>query len=59
MIIGIKHALLLAAIAAVFELIPIFGPILSAVPAVLMALVDGGATTGFSRHRPLSHHSSV
>src|SRR4051812_14141538 len=47
MIIGIKHALLLAAIAAVFELIPVFGPILSAVPAVLLALVDGGTTQAF------------
>jgi predicted PurR-regulated permease PerM len=34
MVLGIKHALLLASIAAVFELIPVFGPILSAVPAI-------------------------
>ncbi len=47
MIFGVKHALLLAFIAALFELIPIFGPILSAVPAVLIALVDSGATQGF------------
>ena len=47
MILGIKHALLLACIAAAFELIPVFGPILAAVPAVLIALVDGGATQGF------------
>lgn len=47
MVLGVKHALLLASIAAVFELIPIFGPILSAVPAVLIALVDVGATQGF------------
>ncbi|MEI6494731.1 MAG: AI-2E family transporter, partial [bacterium] len=32
----IKYALSLALIAAVFELIPVFGPILSAVPAVLI-----------------------
>lgn len=32
----IKYALSLALIAAIFELIPIFGPILSAVPAVLI-----------------------
>jgi predicted PurR-regulated permease PerM len=43
MVFGIKHALLLASIAAIFELIPIFGPILAAVPAILMALVDVGA----------------
>lgn len=40
MILGIQHALLLASLAAVFELIPIFGPILSAIPAVLVAVVD-------------------
>jgi predicted PurR-regulated permease PerM len=43
MVLGIRHALLLASIAAVFEIIPIFGPILAAVPAVLMALVDVSA----------------
>jgi predicted PurR-regulated permease PerM len=47
MVLGVRHALLLASIAAAFELIPIFGPILAAVPAVLIALVDGGATDGF------------
>ncbi len=46
-IIGIKHALLLAVIAAVFELIPVFGPTLAAVPAVVVGFVDGGATIGF------------
>jgi predicted PurR-regulated permease PerM len=44
---GIKHALLLASVAAIFELIPIFGPILAAVPAILMAFVDGGAAQAF------------
>jgi predicted PurR-regulated permease PerM len=43
MILGIKHALLLASVAAIFELIPVFGPILSAVPAILIALVDVSA----------------
>lgn len=47
MILGVKNALLLASIAAIFELIPIFGPILAAVPAVLIAFVDGGATQVF------------
>ncbi|MCR4334505.1 MAG: AI-2E family transporter [Patescibacteria group bacterium] len=46
LILGIKHALLLATLAAIFELIPIFGPLLSAVPAILIAYVDGGVTTG-------------
>ncbi len=45
-ILGVKYALLLAVIAAVFELIPVFGPILSAIPAILIGFVDGGATTG-------------
>lgn len=47
MILGVKHALVLAVIAAVFEIIPVFGPTLSAVPAVTIAFVDGGATLGF------------
>lgn len=45
-ILGVKHALVLAVIAALFELIPVFGPTLSAVPAVTIAFVDGGATLG-------------
>jgi predicted PurR-regulated permease PerM len=45
-ILGIRHSLLLAILAAVFELIPVFGPTLAAVPAVLIGFVDGGATTG-------------
>ncbi len=45
-ILGIKHALLLAIVAALFELIPVFGPILAALPAVLIGFVDGGAVTG-------------
>jgi predicted PurR-regulated permease PerM len=44
MVLGVKHALLLATLAALFELIPIFGPIISAVPAVLIAAVDSGMT---------------
>lgn len=43
LVLGIKHALLLAILAAVFELIPIFGPILSAIPAVVTGLADRGA----------------
>ncbi|PIR46927.1 MAG: hypothetical protein COV07_01685 [Candidatus Vogelbacteria bacterium CG10_big_fil_rev_8_21_14_0_10_45_14] len=36
-IFGVPYALLLAILAAVMELIPIFGPIIAAVPAVLLA----------------------
>ncbi len=43
-IFGVRHALLLAVVAALFELIPIFGPILAAVPAVAIALIDSGLT---------------
>ncbi len=46
-IFGVENALFLALIAAVFELIPIFGPILSAIPAVGVALVQDGFTLGF------------
>lgn len=45
-ILGVPYALLLAVIAGLFELIPIFGPILAAVPALAIAFVDGGATAG-------------
>ena len=45
-IIGIKHALILAVLAALFELIPVFGPTLAAVPAVLIGFVDGGLGAG-------------
>ncbi len=45
-IIGVKHALLLAVLAAVLELIPVFGPTISAVPAVLIAFADGGVALG-------------
>lgn len=40
-IFGIKYALLLAILAAIFEIIPVFGPILSAVPAVMLAFSEG------------------
>lgn len=40
-ILGVKYALLLAMLAAVFELIPYFGPTLSAVPAVLLGFSAG------------------
>lgn len=43
-ILGIPNALLLAVIAAIFELIPVFGQILAAIPAVTIAYVNLGAT---------------
>ncbi len=44
MILGVPYALALAVLAAAFELIPVFGPILSAVPAVALAFLTGGLT---------------
>lgn len=44
LIIGVEHALLLAVIAGVLELIPIFGPILAAIPAIFVAYTGLGAT---------------
>jgi predicted PurR-regulated permease PerM len=41
LIFGVKYSLLLALVAGVFSLIPIFGTILSSVPIVLVALVSG------------------
>ncbi|MCB9805995.1 AI-2E family transporter [Candidatus Nomurabacteria bacterium] len=46
-ILGISNPMFLAVIAAIFELIPIFGPILAAIPAIAFALLDGGITLGF------------
>lgn len=43
-ILGVPYALLLAVLAGVFELIPVFGPILAAIPAIAVAFVDGGVT---------------
>lgn len=45
-ILGVKHSLLLAVIAAAFEIIPVFGPTLAAVPAVMIGFVDGGVPIG-------------
>jgi predicted PurR-regulated permease PerM len=41
---GVPYALLLAIIAAVLELIPVFGSILAAIPAVMLAFIDAGTT---------------
>lgn len=42
---NIPHALLLAFLAGVFEIIPLFGPILSSIPAITLSFVDGGLTS--------------
>jgi predicted PurR-regulated permease PerM len=44
LILGLPHALLLASLAALFELIPVFGPIMSSIPAIITALATGGIT---------------
>ena len=46
MILGVPYALLLAVLAGVFELIPVFGPILSAIPAIAVSVTHGGVTEG-------------
>lgn len=46
MILGVPNALMLAVIAALLELIPLFGPVLAAVPAIAVALIDGGTSLG-------------
>ena len=45
-ILGVPHALVLAVITACFEIIPVFGPVLSAVPAVAIAFAAGGPGLG-------------
>ena len=45
MILGVKNALILAVFAAAFEIIPMFGPIIAAIPAILSGFADGGVTT--------------
>ena len=46
-ILGVPNALFLSVFAGVMEIIPIFGPIFGAVPAVLMAWTSGSLTTVF------------
>jgi predicted PurR-regulated permease PerM len=45
-VLGIENALFLALIAAIFELIPVFGPILASIPAIIFAVSQGGFTLG-------------
>jgi predicted PurR-regulated permease PerM len=46
LLIGIEHALLLAVLAGLLEIIPIFGPVIAAIPAVLIGFTQGGTSTG-------------
>ena len=39
---GVPNALFLATLAAVAEIIPIFGPVLAIIPAALLAFLTGG-----------------
>lgn len=41
-LLGVPNALLLAFLAGLFEIIPLFGPILASIPAVMIAFVGGG-----------------
>lgn len=42
-IFSVQHALLLAVLSAAFEIIPVFGPILAAIPAISIAFINGMA----------------
>ncbi len=44
LIINVPNALLLATLAAAFEIIPLFGPILASIPAIAISFVSGGFT---------------
>ncbi len=44
LVIGVPYALLLAVLAGLFELIPLFGATLAAIPALFIALTWGGVT---------------
>jgi len=46
MVLGIKNALLLAVLTGILEIIPVFGPVLASIPAILSAITDGGITAG-------------
>jgi len=45
-VIGVPNPMFLALVAAMFELIPIFGPILAAIPAIAFALLADGVSLG-------------
>lgn len=43
-ILGVKHAFLFALLASLLEIIPLFGPVLSAIPPILVGIADGGVS---------------
>lgn len=43
--VGVPNALVLAVLAGVFELIPLFGATLAAIPAIFVGYISGGTTT--------------
>lgn len=45
-ILNIPHPIVLALFAGLFEIIPVFGPIISSIPAILVAFTDVGLGTG-------------
>ncbi len=47
-ILGVPYALLLAVLAGVFELIPVFGQILAAIPGIAIAFSTGGVYLGLT-----------
>ncbi|MDP3996672.1 MAG: AI-2E family transporter [bacterium] len=43
-ILGVRNAMFFGVLAGIFEIIPLFGPILAAIPAVAVAYIDGGVS---------------
>ncbi|MDQ3089978.1 MAG: AI-2E family transporter [bacterium] len=48
LLLGIENALLLAVLAGVLEIIPIFGPIIAAIPAILIGFTQGGTSVALT-----------
>ncbi|KKW13022.1 MAG: hypothetical protein UY50_C0001G0014 [Parcubacteria group bacterium GW2011_GWA2_49_9] len=46
MVLGVKNALFLAALAAILEIIPLFGPVISAIPGIAIAYASGTFVSG-------------
>ncbi len=40
MVLGVKYAILLSILSAVFEIIPVFGPVMAAIPAIAIASIQ-------------------
>ena len=58
-ILGVPNALFLSIFAGVMEIIPVFGPIFGAIPAILMAWTTGDITTVFLVVLIFYHHTAV